>query len=251
MDLTKDKSPLAEVAAPAPKKAAAAPKLDDAAVAAYLKAHPDFLLKHPGLLETLTPPEMHRGDTVVDMQQFMLQRHRSEIAGLKTQQSELVTLSRLNLTGQARVHASVLALLSAQSFEHLIQIVTTDLAVLLDTDVVTIGVETTSAQPVKIPLSGVLLLQPGMVEAMLGADRDVRLIAETDGEPKVFGSGAGLVKSAAYMRVHVSSKAPNGLLSLGSRKIDTFHPGQGTELLHFLARTLAIVIAGWLDLTPD
>lgn len=257
MDLPKDKPPkdkptLAELSGPSPKKTLPGPaKIDDAAVEAYLKRHPDFLEKHPDLLKTLTPPELHRGDTVVDMQHFMLQRHRSEIANLKAQQSELVALSRLNLTGQARVHAAVLALLSAHSFEHLIQIVTTDLAVLLDTDVVTIGVETTAAQPVKIPLSGVILLQPGTVEGVLGGDRDVKLVAETEGDPKLFGNGAGLVKSAAYMRVYVSSKAPTGLLSLGSRNEETFHPGQGTELLHFLARTLAIVIAGWLDLTPD
>jgi uncharacterized protein YigA (DUF484 family) len=41
---------------------------------------------------------------------------------------------------------------------------------------------------------------------------------------------------------------PVGLLALGARKPGVFHPGQGTELLTFLARTLGITIAAWLDL---
>jgi uncharacterized protein YigA (DUF484 family) len=37
------------------------------------------------------------------------------------------------------------------------------------------------------------------------------------------------------------------LMCLGTRTADTFQPGLGTELLNFLARTLEISIAQWLD----
>jgi len=47
-------------------------------VAAYLRRHPDFLVEHPELLGALTPPALQRGDSVVDMQHFMLQRLRSD-----------------------------------------------------------------------------------------------------------------------------------------------------------------------------
>ena len=43
-------------------------------------------------------------------------------------------------------------------------------------------------------------------------------------------------------------QAPAGLLAIGSRRAGKFHPGQGTELLGFLAKSLSVVIAGWLDL---
>ncbi len=109
-------------------------------VAAYLRKHPDFLAERGDLLAVLTPPTLRRGESVVDMQNFMLQRLRRDLARAKTQQRALIATSRSNLTSQNRIHAAVLAILASTSFEQLLQTVTTDLAVLLDVDVVTIGV---------------------------------------------------------------------------------------------------------------
>ena len=81
---------------------------------------------------------LRRGERVVDMQHFLLERQRAEITRLKTQHRILIATTRANLTSQSRIHGAVLALLAAASFEQLIQIVTTDLAVLLDADVVTL-----------------------------------------------------------------------------------------------------------------
>jgi uncharacterized protein YigA (DUF484 family) len=39
-----------------------------------------------------------------------------------------------------------------------------------------------------------------------------------------------------------------GLLCIGTRKPEKFHPGQGTELLSFLARVLETTLGAWLDL---
>ena len=57
-----------------------------------------------------------------------------------------------------------------------------------------------------------------------------------------------LAASAALLRLKVSPEAPAGLLAIGARRAGKFHAGQGTELLGFLAKSLAVVIAGWLDL---
>lgn len=230
------------VAAPAP----VAPSEDE--VRAYLHAHPDFLLHNPDLLRVLTPPALQRGDQVVDMQSFMLQRQRGELEKLQQQHGELIGTSRANLASQSRVHGAALAVFGARSFEQLIQIVTTDLAVMLDADVATIAVE--SAEPMKPKLrnQGVQILKPGTVEELFGDDRDVLLFDEIEGDPMLFGDGAGLVRSAALLRLEVSTKAPNGLLAIGTRTPGKFHVAQGTELLHFLGRAVAIAIAQWLDL---
>ena len=131
MDRPKDRSNTAGPSRPDLPALPASPHLSAAEIVAYLRQHPDFLVEHSELLELLTPPSQQRGERVVDMQQFMLQHQRAEIARLKNQQRALVTTSRANLASQSRVHAAVLALLAATSFEQLIQIVTTDLAVLL------------------------------------------------------------------------------------------------------------------------
>jgi hypothetical protein len=178
----------------------------------------------------------------------MLERHRSEITRLKAQQRTLVATSRANLASQNRIHAAVLALLGATSFEQLIQVVATDLAVLLDADVVTIGVEQSGRAKPRLSHQGVQILDAGTVDALLGPDKDVALFGEITGDPKLFGDGAGLVRSAALLRLSVSAAAPAGLLCIGTRRPGKFHPGQGTELLGFLARALGVTIAAWLDL---
>jgi uncharacterized protein len=217
-------------------------------VVAYLKRHPDFFAEHPEILDALTPPAARSGAGVVDMQQFILKRQRDDIAKLKGQQKLLISTTRANLASQTRVHSAVLTLLAANSFEQLIQIVTTDLAMLLDSDVVTIGVESNGGTKPRLPHPGVQILEPGTVDRVLGPERDVALFADTTGDPTLFGAGADLVRSAALLRLAVSRTAPAGLLCIGARRPGKFHAGQGTELLGFLARALGITIAAWLDL---
>lgn len=246
MDRPKDKTTPPDTVRPVLPAAGAT--LTAAEVAAYLRQNPDFLVQHAELLEVLTPPSQQRGERVIDMQQFMLQHQRAEIARLKSQHRALIATSRANLASQSRVHAAVLALLAASSFEQLIQIVTTDLAVLLDADVVTIAVESSGQQRPRLSHQGVQILDPGTVDAVLGADRDVVLQSDAEGDPMLFGDGAGLVRSAALLRLSVSAAAPAGLLCIGMRRTGKFHGGQGTELLSFLARALGVTIAAWLDL---
>ncbi|MGH7116552.1 MAG: DUF484 family protein, partial [Stellaceae bacterium] len=145
--------------APAP---ASATRASD--VIAYLREHPDFLERHPDTLHLLRAPSRGSGDGVVDFQHFMLERLRHDLGRLQDEQTSLIAMSRGNLTSQCRVHKAILAMLKALSFEHLLQIVTTDLAVLIDIDIVTLGVESTAARTSRLPVHGIHLLRAGMVD---------------------------------------------------------------------------------------
>ncbi len=107
-----------------------------AQVAAYLKRNPDFLSRHPELLDAQVSPKRHKGDGVVDLQQFMMERLKSDVARLRADQDEIIANSRDNLNTTERIHNAVMALLEAESFEQFIEIVTGDLAFLLEVDVV-------------------------------------------------------------------------------------------------------------------
>jgi uncharacterized protein YigA (DUF484 family) len=219
--------------------------ITDADVLAHLAAHPDFLSTHSDLIPVLAPPQQSLGGNVVDLQAFMVHRLQDEVLRLKTQHRALISTSRSNLTSQQRIHTAVLAVVGAASFEALIQVVTTDLAVLLDVDVVTLCVE--SAAGAKPPKNGVQLLPKGFVDGLIGVGREALLEDHVRGDPVIFGAGAGLVQSEALVRLPVA-KAPPGLLALGSRKPTKFKSGHGTELLSFLARALGVTIGQWLDL---
>ncbi len=218
-------------------------------VAAYLRDHPDFLANRPDLIPHLVPPAADRGDGVLDMQYFLLQKLRAQLEGLQEQQRELIATTRANLNNQNRVHAAVLFLLDAASFEQLVQTIATDLAVLLDLDVAALAVEGVSSDMPHIHRSGVRVLEPGTVDKWLGTKRDLVLRENSPGLPEIYGAqGAGMVRSEALVRLRIGADAPQGILALGSREPDMFHQGQGTELLTFLARVVERAIRMWLDI---
>jgi uncharacterized protein YigA (DUF484 family) len=178
-------------------------------VAAFLEQHPEFFAEHPDLLDSLTTPAPESGDGVVNLQHFLVERLRQQLAEARQANDSLIAIGRANLTIQARVHRAVLALLSARSFEQLIELVATDLS---------------------------------------GRGRTVTLVDRTDGQTALFGAAASLISSQALIRLQVSRKTPPALLALGSRRAKQFHDGQRTELLTFLARALERSIRAWLNL---
>ena len=216
-------------------------------IAAFLDENPDFLDAHPELLAKLTTPPATRPDGVVDLQAYMVGRLRDESEGLKDEQRALISASRANQNTQNRVHAAILFLLDAESFEHLIQTINTDLSVLLDLDVARLLVESDGRTLEQAEKSGVRVVAEGFCDHYLGK-RDVLLEEEVTGDEALFGAGAGLVRSQALVRLTVSSSAPPCLLALGSREPDMFHTGMRTELITFLARVLERCIRSWLNL---
>jgi uncharacterized protein YigA (DUF484 family) len=225
------------------------PALPSAAqVIAYLRRHPDFLYRHPELLDMQSPPARHNEGPVVDLQQFMVERLRSDVAKLRANQDEIIANSRDNLGTQERIHKAVLALLEADTFEEFIEIITGDLVLLLEVDVVCLCIERTEGYNRRPKLDGLELLEQGSVDRIMGKSRQVLLRDDTTGDPEVFGGAAELVRSDALLRLKPSKAAPNALLAFGTRHPGYFHPGQGTELLSFLGRIIEFGIRSWLDL---
>ncbi|HZT87883.1 MAG TPA: DUF484 family protein [Stellaceae bacterium] len=242
VDRTRDQPKTAATGAPAPRL-----EVGVRDVLGYLRQHPDFLDRHPEAMQLLHAPARQAGDGILDFQHFLLERMRGDLARAQVEQRTLLATSRGNLASQCRVHKAVLAILSAGSFEQLLQTVTTDLAVQLDVDIVTLGVESAATATPRLPVSGIHLLKSGTVDSVLGADRDAVFLANTPGNAALFGAAASLVRSQALLRLSFGRTAPSGLLCIGTRKTGTFHPGLGTELLCFLARALGITIRQWLD----
>lgn len=216
-------------------------------VVAYLRRHPDFLERHPEALSLLRGPTREIDDGVYDFQHFQIERLRRELARVNLEHRTLIAASRGNLASQSRVHKAAIAILAAPSFEQLIQIVTTDLAVLLDVDVVTIGVESAATPAGRLSVHGIHLLKAGTIDTLLGAERGVLLRIDAPGDALLFGSAAALVRSQALLRLGFGRGSPVGLLCIGTRQAGRFHPGLGTELLTFLARVIGITISQWLN----
>ena len=227
-------------------------ELTDSQVVRFLRENPDFLERYPQLLSVIRAPERQfedadeAGGEVVDLQGAMLSRMRSELAQREEQSSELIDASRANLQSQNRVHAAVIAILSARSLDHMIEILTIDLAGLLNVDAVALCLEGGMVTPTSA--QGVRVVPVGTIDKILDVSRTVSLRENVEGDRRIYGEAAGLVRSEAMLRLSVREDAPCALLAMGSREPDRFHTGQGSELLTFLARILEHSIRTWLDL---
>jgi uncharacterized protein YigA (DUF484 family) len=213
----------------------------------YLRDHPDFLVDHPDLIHLLVPPDAKRGDGVVDMQRFMLERVRGDLTKLQTQQNEILATSRGNLTSQGRIHAAVLRMLEARTLEELIEIITTDAAAHLDVDTVALAFEALDRLPPGGNRSTLKIFARGAIDRIMGSGKDIVLSPDVTADPALFGGASTLIRSQVLLRLQLKRDAPLGLLAFGSRTVGKFHPGQGTELLSFLAKAVELNIRGWLD----
>jgi uncharacterized protein YigA (DUF484 family) len=240
--------PARDATAPAEAAREIAPgEIDADGVLAYLRRHPDFLDEHPEAARLLRPAGRDIGDGVVDFQHFLFERQRRELDRVNLEYRNLIATCRGNLASQNRVHKAALTVLAAPSFGQLLQIVTTDLAVLLDVDAVTIAVENVAGVAPRLNVQGVHLLPEGMVDDLLGDEKTVLYEADVAGDPGLFGGAAGLVRSQALLRLRFGRETPTGLLCIGSRKPGRFRPGLGSELLGFLARIVGLSIGLWLN----
>lgn len=230
--------------------------LNEAAVADYLRRHPDFLHRYPKIVEALEAPDRfaETNGQVVDLQRFMVDRLRNDIDAAHSRTAALIDTSRENLVGQRRIHEAVLAMLGATDIDQFIDIVTTDFAVVLDVDVVAIALEM-EIPGLSTELSQhVAVLDPGMVEQIFPSGSDA-LLRDADqpasDRAAIYGGGAGLIDSDAVLRLRVGpleddAPAINGLMAFGAREPDKFSPDQGAELLLFLARALERTLTLWL-----
>ncbi|PJK28582.1 DUF484 family protein [Minwuia thermotolerans] len=220
-------------------------------VADFLARHPDFLNRRPELLRRLAPPSRFEeapgdGAEIVDMQGFMVTRLQQDLARTRDSHDELIQSARSNLSSQALIHQAVLALLDARDFEELIHTVTHDLPLLLDVDASSLCIESDGTPASRT--QGVYVLPVGAVDQALGPERRVLLRERAEDTERMFGPAAALVRSDALVRLTPNSHAPVALLALGSREGGRFHPGQGTELLAFMAEVLERCLRKWLNL---
>jgi uncharacterized protein YigA (DUF484 family) len=215
-------------------------------VIAYLRAHPDFFDKHAELAGelALTP----KAPGVIDMQQAILKRLRSEIDRLKSERTEIIANSKQNQIVQNRIQAAVISIIQAPSFEKMIHVVTHELPELLDVDFITLAIEASGDAPKRLPVRGVYVLAPGAIDMAIGEDKQARLRSNIAGEDAFFGEISRFVQSDVLLRLRVSAGSPDGVMCFGSKNPEAFGPDMATELLFFLAKVLENTIRAWLDL---
>lgn len=221
--------------------------LSDDEIGQYLVDNPDFFSRNPDVLVQMKgPTATETADGVVDFQSVMVDRLRDEIQNLTACTQDVIETSRTNMTYLTRTHAAVLAVLSAQDAEHMARIITDDLPLLLDVDAVAFGFEQDMKAQAALRLPGARMYPIDFMDAQIGEGGDVALVRDMLDDGTIFGDNSTLVQSAALARLRPSATTAGGMIALGSAIPGAFHPGQGSDLLNFLARVCEKLFQKWL-----
>lgn len=227
---------------------ATAKDISEEDVIAFLRKKKDFFRDNPELLEELSAPGQDRGRGVVDFQQVLVERLKSDKSNAHKVQKELIETFRANMSNQSRIQTAVLVILEAETFEEFIETITQDLPVLLDVDTINLVIEATSKEVPFVNQAGIRFAKPGFVRGWLG-DGDALLQPNINGHEEIFGPGAGLVKSHALLRIEISTNTPAGIIAFGSRNPEAFSPEQAIDQVGFLAQVVERCFRIWLDVS--
>ena len=121
-------------------------------VSTWLRRHPDFMQKNPEILAFLTPPEFKRGERILDMQQFMLDRVQKELADLRRREKKLIQTVEGNAASQSKIHNAVIAIVKTADIHALSALIRAKLPAILDLEAAVLCIEQTGALALALSL---------------------------------------------------------------------------------------------------
>jgi uncharacterized protein len=216
--------------------------LTEADIAAFLRDHADFFLRHGDVLAKLRLPHPSGGAISLVERQIEVLREKLQVS--EQRMSELVKVARANEALAAKIHAFTRHLMAAPTRREVLAQIERSFRedfdagqiVLLMFDSHPIDADQRFVRSVKATdpeLSG--------FESLLSSGRPrCGQVRDTQRE-YLFGTEAGGIGSLAL--VPLRGAAPVGLLVLGSHERDRFHPGMSTEFLATLGELIGDALA--------
>jgi len=224
------------------------PKLEDREVYDFLTQNTDFLERYPDLLDDLISPTNLSGEGVIDFQMVLVEKLKADKLHFKELQKELIEATEFNEYNWTRIQAACLALLDAEDFEDLINIIAQDFPVILDVDTCCLVLEAYGNEIPAFKHPCLTIVKPGAIRDRLGKDGYACLQDNIYGDEDIYGCAAENVKSEALLRLDIAPKSHKGMIAFGSNDPDTFKPDQGIEQIAFLGQVLERFIRQFLKL---
>lgn len=221
-------------------------EVDEAAVASYLSATPEFFDRHVQLLAKIRLPDSRGGATTVSLLERQVEVLRERNRQLERKLKEFVDVARENDTLNARVLTMARRLIAAGDRTAVIKTVEASLREDFDAG------------------ESVLVLTHATVPAGLSQSRFLRVVAAdapdlrsfetlfSSGKPRCgqlrdsqrdFLFGAGSVAIGSVALVPLGPKGSHGLLACGSNDAERFNPTMSTDFLQRIGELIAAALA--------
>lgn len=219
----------------------AAPKLDEAAVAEYLKAHPDYFSRYPDLLESIELA--HSAGSAVSLIEKQVDILRAKNDKLESRLERLLDAARDNEKRSDHVHRLARTLLRAPSLAGVIaglrQCMRDDFGI----DEVFVGLSPNFYK--RHDIDGLVSIDPeGKIAKSFENFFRTRLIEcgpLSEAKSKLlFGKSEALPESAAIVPLEKDKHL--GMVAFGSKDPERFQPRQGKLFLEMTAELLAAAV---------
>lgn len=199
--------------------------------------------------------ERSMGANIVDMRGMAMERLESRLNRLEETHRAVIAAAYENLSSTNQIHRAVLQMLEPVEFETFLHDLAGPVAEVLRVDSVRLVLETAQSAPdPSVRRLGAVLMvaEPGQVDAYMAgrrgpARRKVVLRQTLPASDSVHGAAAGDIRSEAMMRLDLGPGRLPGMLVFGSEDPHQFRPGQGTDLLAFLAGVFERAMQRWLS----
>lgn len=220
---------------------AAVPKLNEREVVAYLKAHADFLARHPDLLEAIELK--HRSGSAVSLIEKQVDMLRAKNQRLEDRLTRLLDAARDNEKRADNVHRLARTLIRAPSLAGVVAGLAKCMREDFDIDEAVVGVAAVHLK--RHDIEGLVALEPeGKLARGFENFFRTRLVEcgpiSADKAQLLFPKAAVLPQSAAI--VPLEKEKSLGLLALGSRDPERFQPRQGKLFLELTAELVAAAV---------
>jgi uncharacterized protein len=225
----------------ATKDDASAPKLNEREIVAYLKAHPDFLSRHPDLLETIEL--RHKAGSAVSLIEKQVDMLRAKNQRLEDRMQRLIETARDNEHRTQSVQRLARVLIRAPSLAAVAAGLAKCLREDFGIDEVFVGVM--SGQFKRHDIEGIQSVEPeGKLARAFENFFRTRLIEcgpiAEDRARLLFPKATAPMQSAAIMPLEKEKSL--GMLALGSSDPQRFQPRQGKLFLELTADLVAAAV---------
>jgi uncharacterized protein YigA (DUF484 family) len=209
------------------------------AVAAYLRAHPEFLQLHPELAASLAIPR--EAGAATSLTAYQLEVLRDKNRELSRRLQELYATAQENERLTLRTQQLTLALLRAGTPLAALQALVASLIEDFHSDLVRVVL---IAQNFELPAAEWLIERPPQAPELVQFAEFLRSTEPLCGRLAptkmefLFGAQAAAVQSCALIQMPA-----RGLLAIGSREPNRFYPGMGTLFLRMMGEALGAALS--------
>lgn len=208
-------------------------------VARYLKKYPDFLVKHPEILEAVELP--HESGAAVSLIEKQVQQLREQNRNLTRQLNQLVQVASNNEQLMGRLHTLTLELMAIEDIDRFFDRLCDALKNEFNADILNISLydRNVDCGP-DTPVYSVRRDDPDLqaIQAKLEKGETVCGRFNRTKLDFLFGSRAQWVQSTALVPL-----GEDGILAIGSSDPARFYPGMGTLFLDLLASVVTSRLA--------